>query len=267
MLDLGDNQLMKPYAFITGSSSGIGLELARCLAAMNYQIILHGRNIDALEAACSDIKKTYSTECLYFSAELSNPHETQNLIEKLKQFKIEVFVSNAGIGVPGNFFETNLENELSMCELHVMSVVRLSKYFMQEFAKNKKGHILNVSSLYSYFPVPKQSLYAATKSFQHSFFLSLHKEAKMAGLGVNISSLCPGLTYSNFRIRQGKQEKKSFVGLSATKVAAIALDGLFKNKCVIIPGIFNKIMALLIPLLPVESGLSIIYKMNKQRGF
>ncbi len=259
---------MKKYAFITGSSSGIGKAMAFELAAMGYCPILHGRNHHALTEVKKLIEGKYKDlECETLIANLSEPNETENLIKKLSLFNIEVFISNAGFGIPGNFEATDIANEEEMISTHVTSVVKLSKYFYQNFAKKEKGYILNTSSLYSYFPVPKQSMYGATKAFQHSFFLALHQEARLNRPHIFISSLCPGLTYSNFRISQGKKEKKSVVGMEASAVAKIAINGLFRNKAVIVPGVFGKMMAFVIPKLPIGIQLSIIYNMNKQRGF
>lgn len=258
---------MNTYAFITGSSSGIGQDMAKILAQRGYNIILHGRNELALQSLKLELVNQYRIKCEYILVDLCLENSAEVLIDYLKNFSIEVFISNAGIGVPGNFHESKLSDELAMTTLHVTTVIKLAKYFVQTFSKNKKGFMLNVSSLYAFFPVPKQSLYAATKSFQHSFFLSLHKESQMSKLGINISSLCPGLTYSSFRTRQGKKEQHSIVGLSSYAVAQIAIDGLFENKKIIVPGFFNKMMSLVIPILPTFLGLSIIYKMNKQRGF
>lgn len=258
---------MNTYAFITGSSSGIGLDMAKILAIKGYNIVLHGRNELALKKIKQDLINEFQIKCEYVIADLSKDTGAEILIDFLKSYPVEVFISNAGIGVPGNFHETQLLDELAMTTLHVTSVIKLSKYFVQSFTQKKKGYILNVSSLYAFFPVPKQSLYSATKTFQHSFFLSLHKESKMSKLGINISSLCPGLTYSSFRTRQGKKEQHSVVGLSSFSVAQIAINGLFSNKKTIVPGFFNKMMSLVMPVLPTSIGLSIIYKMNKQRGF
>lgn len=257
---------MKPYALITGSSSGIGQDMALILASKGYNILLHGRNENALKALQAKINNE-EVKCEYVIQDLCESNSVEEIITKIKDYPIEVFISNAGIGIPGNFVDNNLDDELKMTNLHVISIIKLTKYFIQNFSKMNKGYILNVSSLYAFFPVPKQSLYAATKTFQHSFFLSLHKEVQMAQKKIHISSLCPGLTYSQFRTRQGKDEQQSIVGLSSYQVAQIAIEGLFKNKKVIIPGFFNKLMALVIPILPYSIGLSIIYKINKQRGF
>ncbi|EQC43907.1 SDR family oxidoreductase [Bacteriovorax sp. Seq25_V] len=259
---------MEKYALITGSSSGIGKAMAFELAKHGYSPLLHGRNIVELEKTRAEILgKHPSLKCEIIQANLSVENEIDKLISKIQNYDIEVFISNAGFGIPGNFENTELLAEETMISTHVSAIVKLTKYFYKSCANKERGYILNTSSLYSFFAVPKQSMYGATKAFQHSFFMALHQEAKLNRPHIYISSLCPGLTYSNFRISQGKKEKKSIVGMEAHEVATIAINSLFKNKPVIIPGIFSKMMAFVIPKLPIALQLSIIYNMNKQRGF
>lgn len=259
--------MKEEYAFITGSSSGIGESFAKQLASENYNIILHGRNELNLKRIQREIIEKYKVKCEYIILDLSSTITISQLDNLLSSFNITTFISNAGLGVAGYFNETSLDDELKVSNLHVNSIIVLTKYFITKFKVAKEGRILNISSLYAFFPVPKQSIYAATKTFQHSFFLSIHKEMKMQFPLIKISSVCPGLTYSNFRIRQGKQEKSSIVGMSSLQVCKIALKGLDKNQAEILPGFFAKMMSIVIPLLPRSFALSIIYQMNKQRGF
>lgn len=244
------------WALITGSSSGIGEALSYEFARHGFNIILHGRNKDELERVKNNIK----TQSKIIVLDLTKADALKELLKSVENLNIKVLVNNAGFGVSGDFKNTSLEHELDLIKVNIDIPVTLTKEFIK---KSSLKYILNTSSLYSYFPVPKQSIYGASKAFLHSFTLAIANENPE----LSISSLCPGLTYSKFRTRHGKDEKYYPVGLTSEQVAKVAVKGLFKKKKEIVPGLFNKIMAFTIPKLPANFGLSIIRKMNSSRGY
>ena len=211
-----------------------------------------------------DLEKEYNVDVEIVTAELSDDEQLDDLINKVKHRDINLLVNNAGFGVAGTFDKTDLASELDLVKVVVTAPMKITKALLPSLERVSDSYILNVSSLYSYFSVPKQAIYGASKAFQHSFSLALTEELR--DKGVYVSSLCPGLTYSNFRIRQGKPEKKHIVGMTSEEVAAIAIKGLFKKKPSIIPGFFNKIMSYVIPSLTDRLALRAIFKMNSSRG-
>jgi short-subunit dehydrogenase len=256
---------MKGWALVTGSSSGIGRAIARELALRGYPIILHGRNVSALDEVEKDIRSISTVETTILTNDLSDSQQVSKLIEVIEERDIEIIINNAGFGVAGAYSDSPLQDELAMVEVHINTPMKIIKAALPKMKAKKKGYILNVASLYAYFSVPKQSIYGASKAFQHSYSLALNEELKDEG--VIVSSLCPGLTYSNFRIRQGKAEKEHIVGMTSDAVAKIAINELFKGRISIVPGFFNKFMSKFIPRLPDRLALMIIHKMNKGRGF
>lgn len=256
---------VEQWALITGSTSGIGKAIARELANKGYNIILHGRNQEELDSSSLSLTKSYGIKCLPLNLDLAQQNSSQRILQEIKSLNITILVNNAGFGVPGSFDKTLLDDEIKMAQVHVIFPMQITKHFAKAFKDKREGHILNVSSLYSFFPVPRQSIYGATKAFQHSFSLALYKELKE--FNVHVSSLCPGLTYSKFRTRQGHTEKKHAMGLSSEAVAKIAIKGLFRKKPIIVPGKFNRLTAFLMPRLPIEWTLKLIDKMNRKRGY
>ena len=245
------------WALITGSSSGIGKELAITISNIGYHIILHGRD----ESALQEVKAKIATNVEIIVCDLTSENALRLILEKTKDKNIEILVNNAGFGVGGDFKQTQLQDELDLIEVNVIFPIKLTKELLN---KQQLKYILNTSSLYSYFPVPKQAIYGASKAFKHSFSLAIAKENPE----IIISSLCPGLTYSKFRTRQGKEEKHyPFIGLSSKQVAHIAVRGMLNGKKEIVPGVFSKMMATLIPKLPTSIGLWLIEKMNAGRGY
>ena len=252
------------WALITGASSGIGRSLSLELAKKEYNVILHGRNTTELQSLSDKIQQDYRVKTKVVELDLDNKNLAP-LFEACEGKDIQVLVNNAGFGVGGNFADTDLSKELSMVHVHIDAVMRLTKFILFRMDKDSDNYILNVSSLYSFFPVPKQAIYSASKTFIHNFSLALSEE--FAKTKITIFSLCPGLTYSKFRTRQSKPEKKMFVGMTSDEVAHVAIKKLFKRKIIIVPGLFNNLMRFIIPKLPTKLGLKIIHQMNKQRGF
>jgi len=255
---------MSNLALVTGASSGIGKSLSYELAKKKYDLIIHGRNLNSLQQIKQEIEKLYSVSVEIIICELSNDSDLDKLISSIQDKDINLLVNNAGFGVAGTFDMTDLDAELDMVKVIVNAPMKITKSLLPKLKSNTPAYILNVSSLYSHFSVPKQAIYGASKAFQHSFSLALNEELR--GSNVHVSSLCPGLTYSNFRLRQGKEEKKHIVGMTSDAVAKIALRGLFNKRPTIIPGFFNKMMAIVLPNLRDRLALRLIFKMNSSRG-
>ena len=100
-----------------------------------------------------------------------------------------------------------------------------------------RGGILNVSSLAGFQPGPSNATYSATKAFVTSFTEAVHEELK--GTGVSVTALCPGFTRTEFQERANApaSEVPGFLWQEAPEVARAGLDGLAKNRAVVIPGV------------------------------
>jgi hypothetical protein len=183
---------MKDTILITGATSGIGYEMATQLAAMKYDLVLVARNLDKLQAIQSSLTQRNGIHVRILAKDLSDVHQAVELYEELKVQGIEItmLVNNAGVGMYGQFINTDLTAELKMIELNVSSVVALSKLFVQDMIVRKRGRILNVASLLSFLPFPYYSVYSATKAFVLAFSETF--AAELEGGGVDVVTLCPG---------------------------------------------------------------------------
>jgi short-subunit dehydrogenase len=117
-------------------------------------------------------------------------------------------------------------------------------------AERGRGGILNVSSLASFQPGPSNATYSATKAFVTSFTEAVHEELK--GTGVSVTVLCPGFTHTEFQERANAPagDVPGFMWQEAPEVARAGLDGLEKNRAVVIPGTANKVMGNLSAVTP-----------------
>jgi len=189
---------MKNYILLTGASSGIGYEMANQLAAKKFNLILVARTESKLRQMQAELTSNYGIEVEYYAADLSDVNAATSLYKAVKQEKFIVthLVNNAGVGNYGHFTETPLEQELSMIQLNISSLVVLTKLFAQDMVRRNAGRIMNVGSVVSFLPMPYFSVYSATKAFVKAFSETL--DAELEGTGVTVISLYPGTVDTGF---------------------------------------------------------------------
>jgi short-subunit dehydrogenase len=256
----------KGWALITGASSGIGLALAAEFAKHGHPIILVARDKNKLDAVARELKKQFSVPTLILISDLTRPGAVAEIEKELKEknLEIEILVNNAGFGVHGGFLTTDLARELSLVQIQIAAMLGLSKICLKSMASRRHGKILNVASVYAYAPVPYQSVYAGTKSFLLAFSESLADEVK--DFGITVTTLCPGITRTDFRTRAGMREKKSHFQASAESVASYGFGSLMAGKRVAVPGWPNRIFVTIVRHLPGSWLSQLMIVINRLRG-
>lgn len=246
-------------ALITGASSGIGADMARILSSKGYDLILVARNKQKLEI----LKKELKTEVKIIPMDLSSTFNCMKLYNRVKKDEIDILINNAGFGLFGNFTKTNLDKELDMIDLNIKALHTLTKVFLKDFQKRKKGYILNVSSAAAFQPGPLMATYYATKSYIYSLTSAISEELKKTKSPVYIGVLCPGPVQTNF----SNVAKVSFTlnSLTSYDVAEYGIKKMFKRKVLIIPSIKIKILVFLNRLLPYKLILKIAYNLQKEK--
>lgn len=244
-------------ALITGASSGIGKQMALMLAKKGYDLVLVARDKTALRKVASQAK----VKATIVAADLSDINNCKRLYHQIKDMDIEVLVNNAGFGVFGNFNETSLDNQLDMLNLNVSALHTLTYLFLQDFVKKDKGYILNVASLAAFGSGPLMAGYYATKAYVYRLTTAINQELRAKKSNVKITVLCPGPVDTNFNNRAGV--KFSIRPKSAKSVAKCGLDGMFKGKTVVIPGLFCKISAFGMQHAPLKMVMGICHKIQK----
>lgn len=237
---------------ITGGSTGIGFELARVFAGEGYEIILVAKNPERLERAAATLRRDFHVTVTALTSDLAQGAGPQKLYDDVKQkfLHVDILVNNAGHGDYGKFSESDLEKELQMMQLNMVSLVRLSKLFLKDMVKHNRGRILNVASTAAFQPGPFMAIYYATKAFVLSFSEAVNSELK--GTGVTVTTLCPGPTESNFSKVANIEGNKLFKAgvMDAPSVARIAYKALMKDRSVVIPGFRNRLLAASVRFFP-----------------
>lgn len=246
-------------ALITGASSGIGLDMAKYLASMKCELILVARDKEKLEK----IQETLPTKVTIIVADLSNEQKVKELYVLTKNEKIDILINNAGFGTFGNFTETDINKELEMIDTNIKAVHLLTKFFVKDMEKNNFGYILNVASSAAFQPGPLMATYYATKSYVYQLSAALYYEQKKKKTNVHVSVLCPGPVDTNFNNVAGV--KFGVKPLKSTYVAKYAIDKMFKNKMLIIPGFKMKCAKFFGRFIPTKLMLSIAYNIQKKK--
>lgn len=246
-------------ALITGASSGIGYNMAKYLNSMGYSLILVARDKEKLQK----IQKELSGEVKIVVADLSNESKLKELYVLCKNDNIDILINNAGFGLFGEFTETDLNKELEMIDVNIKAVHILTKLFLKDMKKRNKGYILNVSSAASFQAGPLMATYYATKSYVTKLTLAIYEELRRDKSNVHISCLCPGPVNTNFNNVANVQF--SMKSLSSEYVARYAIDKMFQNKLIIIPGIKMKFTIFFNRLVSNKLAIKIVYKFQKKK--
>ncbi len=238
------NNMTEKLALITGSSSGIGKAFATKLASQGYNLILVARREKLLKELCTTLEKQYRIKAEYMPIELSDMNNLKKLENKIKQAKPEILINNAGYNRLSYFHEDSLEEQEKILRTHVTATIKLTHAAIPGMLARKKGIIINTSSISAYYLGPNTLMYSATKAFLHSFSQSLYLE--LLGTGIQVQSLLPGFTATDFHKKLGNPNSKPrFMGLmTPEQVVESSLACLKKGKPVCIPGFKNKLLVL-----------------------
>lgn len=231
-------------ALITGASSGIGRNMAIYLSELGYDIYIVARREDKL----IELKNTLSGKVVPLVYDLSDSAQCFELYDKLKDENIDIVINNAGMGIFGEFCETDLDKEINMIDINIKSLHILNKLFLKQFVKDDRGHLLNVSSAAGFMMGPLFSSYYASKSYVLRLSQAIKRELVENGSNTKISVLCPGPVKTEFDTVA--QIKTSLDGISSEYVAKYAIDKMLKGKFMIIPGFKMKIAVAMSKLTP-----------------
>ena len=242
---------------VTGASSGIGKEMAKCLCKLGHEVILVSKDKGKLEKVSKSLDKSRVYVC-----DLSRSDEVDELLKFILKEKPDIVINDAGFGAFGDYKEVTLEREMEMLEVNVKSLHKITKTCLKYMDSN--NYIMNVASIAGLLPGgPLLGTYYATKSYVRSYSLGIYEELRRNGSKVNISVLCPGPVDTNFNKVAGGHF--SINSKSSEFVGSYAIKKMFKKKLIIIPGIDVKLGFIAGKLLPSKLVLKVLYKVEHRK--
>ncbi len=214
-------------ALITGASSGIGLDLAK-LMAPSFDLIITARNQGELGKIAKELEASHGNHVHVIPGNLTLQEAPREIFAEIERrgLPVDVLINNAGFGTA------------------------LTRLALPGMIQRKRGRIMNVASTAGFQPGPLMAVYYATKAYVIMFSEAIANELK--GRGVSVTCLCPGATATKFAGRANMEESRLFKmgAMKSLDVAKAAYKGMMAGKGIVIPGLFNKTIAMSVRFSP-----------------
>ncbi len=222
--------------WITGASSGIGEALAVLLSKYDTDLILTARRETELNRVKNRCR--YPERIMVLPADLSDYENFAPLLGQIQQrFKrLDMLVNNAGVGQRGFANDTIPSVDEKILHTNVFAPIYLSKLVLPLFSQQNSGHIVTISSVCGYVPVPGYATYCASKHAMQGYFNTLRAEVSQDNITVTV--VCPGYIDTNFSYaafnadgtHHNKRDRAPNHGMSAERCAQKIIRGVAKKR-------------------------------------
>jgi len=197
---------MTRTALITGATAGIGAATARRLVADGWQVIITGRRTDRLDALTAELGE----RCHALALDMRDQDAIAALLGQLPErfAAIDLLVNNAGLAPPTDpLQDSDLAALTNAIDTNVTGLVALTRAILPRLIE-RRGAVVNLSSVAATYPYRGGTVYAATKAFVRQFSLDLRCD--LAGTGVRVTSIEPGMVETEFTlVRTGGDQAAS----------------------------------------------------------
>lgn len=183
-------------AFITGSSRGIGREIAIKLAQDGYKVIIHcANNLKSAEETAEVIKNNGGVSEILI-ADLTDLEKTKELCEKVKA--VDILVLNASLQYRKEWDKISVEECDKQLNCNFVSSLLLIQAVIENMKANKWGRIITIGSVQEVKPHPDMLVYSASKAAQTNMMKSL--SLQLANFGITVNNIAPGVIYTDRNI-------------------------------------------------------------------
>ncbi|MBN2799854.1 MAG: SDR family oxidoreductase [Deltaproteobacteria bacterium] len=245
-------ELAGRWALITGASAGLGAAFATLLAERGVNLVLVARREERLQALAARLRSERGVEVRVFAQDLAAPGGPEALYAAVTgaEIAVDLLINNAGFGLEAPDLSLAWEDLSRMLDLNVGAVMLLTRLFGADMVGRGFGRVLQVSSIAAAQPTPGYAAYAATKAFVLHYSEALNHE--LSGTGVRVTTLCPGVTDTEFFQVSGQAlgRYQRAAMMPARDVAMTGLRAMTRGQASVTPGLLNKISSALVRLLP-----------------
>jgi uncharacterized protein len=184
----------RPFAIVTGASTGIGFELAKECISHGFDILIAADEPE-IERAAADLRKS-GGNVQAVQADLRGPEGVDKLYAAANGRQVDALLANAGRGLGRGFLDQDPADWLRVVETNITGTLLLLQKVGRDMRQAGRGRILITGSIAGFMPGTYQAVYNASKSFLDSFSFALRHELK--GSGVTVTCLMPGATETDF---------------------------------------------------------------------
>ena len=232
----------RPCALVTGASSGIGAAFAERLANDGYDLIIVARRRDRLDDLAVKIQQRHSVKVEALIADLTKPASLRTVEKRIAdESALEMLVNNAGFGGYMPFVELDPDKAEELINLKVLAVTRLTRAALPGMLAHGRGAIINVSSRLAFSAplgsgqLPKRAVYAGANAYINAF--SQLVQSELAGTGVQVQTLCPGVVATEFHSHVGADTSRfpAAIVMQAEDLVDASLKGLKLGEAICIP--------------------------------
>lgn len=236
-------------AVVTGASTGIGYELARCCGENGFDLIV-AADEDEIEAAAGRLRET-GAEVEAVKADLATGEGVDKLYDAIGGRPVEALLANAGRGLGHAFLDQETDAILRVINTNVTGTMLLVRKVGRDMRARNSGRILFTGSIAGFIPGSYQAVYNATKAYIDSFSWALRNELK--DTDISVTCLMPGPTDTDFFDRADMEDTS--VGAdngkeNPAKVARVGFDAMMAGDAGVVSGFSNKLQAAMAHLLP-----------------
>lgn len=255
---------MKKVVLITGASAGLGEEFAYQLAEQGFSLLLVARREHKLQKIRQQILvKHPEIHVFYLPVDLTEQESAQQIVTYIEgeSLLLTGLINNAGFGQRGAFSEITLARQMEMLQVNINSLVSLTYLAIPLLKEQQESFIINVASTAAFQAGPNLAIYYASKAFVLSFSQALYEELK--GEGIQVSTLCPGATKTDFIQLAQMPESILFKLRVMEKKPVVSYALANSNKAVVIPGWLNKLSVFFVQLIPGSLARKLAYLIQK----
>ena len=259
----------RPFAVVTGASTGIGVELAR-LALQDGHDVLIVANEPEIETAANDLRSDGTGTVETLQADLATEHGVTALVDRIGQRPVDALMANAGRGLGHAFLDQSWDDIKEVIDLNVVGLVSLVHQVGQRMRANDAGRILLTGSIAGHMPGTFQAVYNGTKAFVDSFAYALRNELQDSA--VTVTCLEPGVVNTEFFDRadmldtKAGEQAEEGKGSSPEDVAKAGYDAMMAGDAGVTPGFMNKVQSLFADLLPDTVVASMHRRLAEPKG-
>jgi len=183
----------KETALVTGASSGIGRETALKLAQKGFAVIAAARRRERLAEMADQVQGITPVQ-----VDLSQPEETEKLCDHLAQLStpVSVLINNAGYSVRGALEDVSIKAARRLFEVNLFALMRITQACLPAMRSQRKGIIINLSSIVGKFTFPGSGVYAASKHALEAITDAMRME--LEPLGIRVVTIRPGPINTEF---------------------------------------------------------------------